>query len=216
MRGEVEGFLLTADSLPPAIIDEALYQAAMQLYRKTRAAGHWKTIREKHLPLVEGQDEVELGAEVAELVKLERFDAGGAVRVWNLDRRQDELDGQAWDSAPRFVYSPLPNGRIRLREKPSVTLSPGMRAEYRGQPTRLSNRDQEPDFPLAMHEHLIVFAVERLVMKEGVLLSKPAAFEAFRKRMEPDLQSFLVPSFEDSKLEAMDRLGIYTSEEDVW
>lgn len=215
MRGEVIGYLTTADELPPAIIDEALYQAAMQVYRKTRASRHWRTIREKWLDLVEGQDEVELGDEVAEVVKVARLDVGGETRVWNLDGRQEQIEGEVWDTYPRFEYTPLANGRIRLRQKPSATTPQGLRIEFRAQPVRLTARDQRPDFPLPTHEALIVFAVERLVMKEGVMLSKPAAFEAFRKRCEADLQSFLQPSFEDSKLEAQDGLGFYT-EEDYW
>lgn len=215
MRGEIEGYLTTADRLPPALIDEAAFHATMQLYRKTRAAGHWKTIREKYLALVEGENEVDPGPEVAEIVKLERFDAGGTTRVWPLDRRQDELETQVWDAYPRFQYSQLPNGRIKLGETPSSTLDRGMRLEFRGQPIRLSRRDQVPDFPLALHEAIVVYAVERLVMKEGVMLAKPAAFEAFRKRQESDVQSFLQPSFEDSRIEPTDRLGLY-AEEDTW
>ena len=216
MRGEVVGYLANPDALPPGLIDQSLYLGAMALYRRMKAHMHFRSVREKTLPLEENRDLYEPGEEVADILRVTRMDSGGEWRVTPLDPRQlSTADDFSIDEGPRYSYTPAPDGRIRLLEKPTATTTPerGLRITFRGKPVRLRARDQVPDFPEPTHEAIVVRAVERLILK-GIPLGAAARFEEFRKRVDAELDSYLVPSFEDGRgPEAVDSLGLYGEED---
>lgn len=215
IRGAIYGFLANADGLPLQTIDRAIDRGVWSVYRRMRARKHFGGVREKFLPLVAGQDEVDPGPEVESISKVFRQDMGGE-RVWQLHPDREEEAGRIYSDSPALEYEPLANGRLRLLQRPTANSTDpkrdGLRLLFRPQPVPLPSDDSEPDLPRATHEAVVVEAVNWLSLSDGALVSDPARFEGLRGRVSHELDQYLAPTFEDSNTEPPDTWGFYSME----
>lgn len=211
LRAEVFGFLANADNLPLSLIDRALDRGLWSVFKRMKKHHYFQAVREKFIPLVAGEDEVDLGPEVDSVVLVNRMDQGGA-RCWGLHPKRDVEADRLYDQEPTFSYIPQPNGRIQLLESPVTDAPKGLRLRFRPRPVRLTDDKQVPDVPEAAHESIVVEAVDWLKKKDGVALASPDEIEALRRRLQEELASYLVPSYEDAALEVPDTWGFYDNE----
>lgn len=213
--GEVYGYLANADSVPLPLIYSAIDDGVLSVYRRTMASRYWKATREKFVPLVADQDEVDLGPDVESVVNVFRQDQGGA-RCFGQDPAREEDLAAIGEVMPTFTYLPLPNGRLRLLQIPTVSsASPaqdGLRLVFRPRPVRLLADAQEPDLPQPAQEAVVVEAVARLILKGQAAAANAQQFEGFRRRVAEELGNYISSSHEDGPTYPADTWGFYDDE----
>lgn len=216
LRAGVYGHIANADSLPLPVIDQAIMHGVWSVFRRARNTRHFQQVREKFLPIVADQDELDLGADVETVVRVFRQDQSGA-RAFPVNPQLEEEADRISDEMPSYSYIPLANNRIRLLEIPLTSSTgdhsaDGLRLLYRPRPVKLVADDQEPDLPEATHENVVAEAVARLSLTEGATIANPDRFERFRARLSKELDLYLTPSLEDSTQVPPDSWGFYDTE----
>jgi hypothetical protein len=212
LRGGVLLRVKDPHKIHPAALDAEINHSINDIFLKMREDTSYKISRITTIPILADKDMYPLPKGLLALLHVERLDAGAVpvsvqkVDQWSMNERARQGIGFL---AQRFSYSPVGGKFIRLLEKPSNSVDPGIRYTYIASPDPLVNDKDEPEIPDAIHETIIPRAIYRLTQHWGIELAAPRTFAAYKREMDERLASFIKPDEIDQPADIHDEDVFY-------